>query len=82
MIGHKGVENENDIGMSCSSLCCCLYSLTNTAAFDSREVTMNSFKMFLFTTIMLLQSILSTIVPTHSSLAFMDPFARSPTCCL
>ena len=22
MIGHKGVENEDDIGMSCSSLCC------------------------------------------------------------
>ena len=58
------VENEDDIGVSCSSPCCCLYSHANTAAFESREVAVNvwtDLKTLLFTTTMLLRSILSII---------------------
>ena len=62
------IENEDDIGMFARFRAAPYDSHTDIAAPDSREVAANIWtvlKTLLFTTIMLLQSILSTITYSH-----------------
>ncbi|KAI9443299.1 hypothetical protein H4582DRAFT_2118240 [Lactarius indigo] len=83
-----GIEDENDIGVCLTTLCLVACGSPNISVPDSRELAANiwtTLKTLLFMTVMLSQSILSTItytrpvsseperssayMPTHSSLA-------------
>jgi hypothetical protein len=86
-----GIENDDDIGMCPVELPRqdrCSNSFPNVAALESREVVANIWtilRTLLFTTIMLLQSILSTITysqPVTSHTTFVAPnqsSSHSPT---
>jgi hypothetical protein len=70
------IENEDDIGMFAQLRAAPYDSHTDIAALDSREVATNIWtvlKTLLFTTIMLLQSILSTITYSHPMASAVTP---------
>ena len=76
------IESEDDIGMFSQLRAGPYDSHTDIAANDSREVATNIWtvlKTLLFTTVMLLQSILSTITYSHPLASVVTPSTHLPT---